>query len=46
MAGGTLLMRWGHPEDVVEALLCLLRGDYVTGSAVFVDGGQRWVRGA
>jgi NAD(P)-dependent dehydrogenase (short-subunit alcohol dehydrogenase family) len=46
MAQNTLLQRWGRPDDVVEATLYLLRADYVTGTAIFVDGGQRRVRGA
>jgi pteridine reductase len=46
MARNTLLQRWGSPEDVVEAVLYLLRADYVTGTALHVDGGERWVRGA
>jgi pteridine reductase len=46
VAGDTLLRRWGSPQDVVEATLYLARADYVTGTAIFVDGGERWVRGA
>lgn len=46
VADDTLLKRWGGPQDVVEATLYLLRADYVTGTAIFVDGGERWVRGA
>jgi NAD(P)-dependent dehydrogenase (short-subunit alcohol dehydrogenase family) len=41
-AQGTLLGRWGHPGDVVQAVLYLIRSDYVTGEALFVDGGERW----
>jgi NAD(P)-dependent dehydrogenase (short-subunit alcohol dehydrogenase family) len=41
-AQGTLLKRWGVPHDVVDAVLFLVRADYVTGEALFVDGGQRW----
>lgn len=40
---GTLLRRWGCPQDVVDAVLYLVRADYVTGEALFVDGGERWV---
>ena len=42
IAAGTLLERWGRPQDVVDALLFLLRADYITGEALFVDGGERW----
>jgi NAD(P)-dependent dehydrogenase (short-subunit alcohol dehydrogenase family) len=38
----TLLARWGDPQDVVEAVLFLVQCDYVTGEALFVDGGERW----
>jgi pteridine reductase len=41
---GTLLGRWGTPQDVVDAVLFLVRCDYVTGEALFVDGGERWGR--
>jgi pteridine reductase len=42
IAAGTLLGRWGNPQDVVDAVLFLLRSDYVTGEVLFVDGGERW----
>jgi NAD(P)-dependent dehydrogenase (short-subunit alcohol dehydrogenase family) len=41
-AGRTLLQRWGRPQDVVEAVRFLVHADYVTGEALFVDGGERW----
>lgn len=41
-ASGTLLGRWGSPQDVLDAVLFLVRSDYVTGEALFVDGGERW----
>jgi NAD(P)-dependent dehydrogenase (short-subunit alcohol dehydrogenase family) len=41
-AQGTLLERWGDPQDVVDAVLFLVRSDYVTGEALFLDGGERW----
>jgi len=44
IAQGTLLGRWGSPQDVVDAVLYLLRSDYVTGETLFVDGGERWRR--
>lgn len=46
VAADTLLKRWGSPQDVVGAVLYLAQADYVTGTAIFVDGGERWVRGA
>lgn len=42
IARGTLLGRWGDPLDVVDAVLYLLRSDYITGETLFVDGGERW----
>jgi NAD(P)-dependent dehydrogenase (short-subunit alcohol dehydrogenase family) len=41
-AKATLLGRWGHPQDVADAVLYLARSDYVTGEVLFVDGGERW----
>lgn len=38
----TLLGRWGSAEDVAEAVLYLVKADYVTGEAIAVDGGQRF----
>jgi pteridine reductase len=40
----TPLQRIGSPQDVVDAMLYLVRADYVTGDTVLVDGG-RHVRG-
>jgi len=45
MAGKTLLNRWGSAEDVAEAVMYLVRADYVTGEVIVVDGGQRYVYG-
>ena len=42
IAAGTLMGRWGRPQDLVDAVLFLVRSDYITGEALFVDGGQRW----
>ncbi|MFL7791842.1 MAG: SDR family NAD(P)-dependent oxidoreductase [Anaerolineae bacterium] len=42
LAKGTLLGRWGSPQDVADAVLYLVRADYVTGEVLFVDGGERW----
>ena len=36
----TPLKRDGSPEDVVEAMLYLLRATYVTGETIIVDGGR------
>lgn len=41
-AGRTLMGRWGTPQDVVDAVLFLVRADYVTGEPLFVDGGEQW----
>ena len=42
-AGRTLLKRWGTPDDVAGAVRYLLEADYVTGTVVTVDGGERLV---
>jgi NAD(P)-dependent dehydrogenase (short-subunit alcohol dehydrogenase family) len=42
MAHTTLMERWGDPQDIVDAVLFLVRGDFITGEALFVDGGERW----
>lgn len=35
------LKRWGKPEDIANTVVFLIEGtDFMTGSAVFVDGGQ------
>jgi pteridine reductase len=39
-ASTTPMRRLGSPDDVVEALLYLLRADYVTGDTLLVDGGR------
>jgi len=41
IAAGTLLKRWGSPQDVAEALLFLVRADYITGEVITVDGGEQ-----
>jgi len=41
-ARGTLKGRWGKPDDVAEAVVYLVRADYVTGEVLVVDGGQRF----
>jgi pteridine reductase len=40
LASTTPLGRLGDPEDVVQAMLYLLRSDYVTGETLIVDGGR------
>lgn len=35
------LKRWGSPQDIVNTVLFLIEGtDFMTGSTIFVDGGQ------
>jgi len=35
------LKRWGHPQDVANAVLFLIEGtEFMTGSVIMVDGGQ------
>ena len=40
LAEGIPLMRAGSPDDVAQALLFLLRADFVTGELVFITGGE------
>lgn len=42
MAHTTLVERWGEPQNIIDAVLFLVRNDFVTGEALFVDGGERW----
>jgi NAD(P)-dependent dehydrogenase (short-subunit alcohol dehydrogenase family) len=37
----TLLNRWGMPDDIAEAVLYLVRANYITGEVLAVDGGER-----
>lgn len=37
-----LVKRLGSPDDVLEALLFLVRSNFVTGEVIVVDGGLRW----
>jgi 3-oxoacyl-[acyl-carrier protein] reductase/pteridine reductase len=39
---GTLLKRIGGVEAITDAVLYLVRADFVTGVVLPVDGGQRW----
>ena len=41
-AQGTLLQRWGTPEDVALAVRYLIEADYVTADVITVDGGERY----
>jgi NAD(P)-dependent dehydrogenase (short-subunit alcohol dehydrogenase family) len=39
-ADRTLLKRWGTAEDVAEAVVFLVRANFVTGTVIEVDGGE------
>lgn len=39
-AAGTLLRRWGRPEDVAQAVVFLVQADFITGTVIAVDGGE------
>ena len=41
LASTNPLHRYGSAEDVAEAVVFLLRSDFVTGQVLFVDGGRR-----
>jgi 3-oxoacyl-[acyl-carrier protein] reductase/pteridine reductase len=41
VAQGTLKKRWGTPQDVVDAMLYLIKSNYVTGEFITVDGGEQ-----
>jgi len=43
-AAHTLLNRWGTPEDIADAVLYLVRADYVTAQLIVVDGGEQFGR--
>lgn len=34
------LQRYGAPEDIAEAIVFLLRSDFITGEVIYVDGGR------
>lgn len=38
----TLLKRWGKPKDVADAVIFLIRSDFITGEVIVVDGGERY----
>jgi 3-oxoacyl-[acyl-carrier protein] reductase/pteridine reductase len=44
LAQKTLLNRWGKAEDVAEAVMFLVKADYITGEVIVVDGGERFGR--
>lgn len=41
LADRTALRRIGSPEDVVDAVLYLVRASFVTGEVLVIDGGRR-----
>ncbi len=43
-ANGTLLRRWGTPEDVAQAAVFLVQANYITGTVIEVDGGEHLMR--
>lgn len=42
VAGRTLLNRWGEVQEVVDAVIFLLRASYITGEVIVVNGGERY----
>jgi 3-oxoacyl-[acyl-carrier protein] reductase/pteridine reductase len=43
-AANTLLNRWGAPQDIADAVLFLVRADYITAQVIVVDGGEQFGR--
>ncbi|HEX9019798.1 MAG TPA: SDR family oxidoreductase [Nitrospirota bacterium] len=41
LAQSVPLKRHGSPDDIAEAVIYLLRSDFVTGQVIYVDGGRR-----
>ena len=39
LAARAPLARWGEPEDVANAVVFLMRNDYLTGQVIYADGG-------
>ncbi len=37
---GTLLKRWGGPEEITKGVMYLLESDFITGSVLTIDGGR------
>jgi NAD(P)-dependent dehydrogenase (short-subunit alcohol dehydrogenase family) len=42
VAARTLKKRWGTADDVAEAVLFLIKANYITGEVIVVDGGERY----
>ncbi len=40
-ANRTALKRWGTPQDVADAMLFLIKSNYITGEFITVDGGEK-----
>jgi NAD(P)-dependent dehydrogenase (short-subunit alcohol dehydrogenase family) len=43
-AANTLLNRWGTPQDIADAVLFMVRADYITAQVIAVDGGESYGR--
>ena len=39
-ASSNLLNKWGHPNDIADAIMFLIKSDFITGQILFVDGGK------
>ena len=39
LAARAPLARWGEPQDVANAVVFLMRNDYITGQVIYTDGG-------
>jgi NAD(P)-dependent dehydrogenase (short-subunit alcohol dehydrogenase family) len=42
IAKRTPLKRWGTPQDVADAMIFLIKSNYVTGEFITVDGGEQY----
>lgn len=42
LARRNLLGRWGTPEDVAEAVVFLVRSEFITGESIIIDGGEHF----
>lgn len=42
VAARTLKKRWGTADDVADAVMFLIKADYITGEVIVVDGGERY----
>jgi NAD(P)-dependent dehydrogenase (short-subunit alcohol dehydrogenase family) len=45
MASTNPLKTYGSPDDIVEAVLFLLRSSFITGQVIYVDGGRHMLGG-